>query len=157
MLSAYIIVLILLLIILFLLWNEELRLRKNITHGLASKYWVLRERRRFVRFKQDVKIRYNLKQSSYEAQSTKSVDVSRKGVCLITYEKLKEKAFLELELELPDFSRPVKLMGQVAWTKDMEKQDDRGRRLFSVGIRFLKINPSSEALLLTHLNTLKRP
>jgi len=157
MLSAYIIALILLLIILFLLWNEELRLRKNITHGLASKYWVLRERRRFVRFKQDLKIKYNLKQSHYEAQPTKSVDVSRKGVCLITYEKLKEKAFLELELELPDFSRPVKLMGQVAWTKDMEKQDDRGRRLFSVGIRFLKINPSSEALLLTHLNTLKRP
>ena len=107
MLSAYIIALILLLIILFLLWNEELRLRKNITHGLASKYWILRERRRFVRFKQDLKIRYNLKQSPYETQPTKSVNVSRKGVCLITYEKLKEKAFLELELELPDFSRPI--------------------------------------------------
>ena len=157
MLSAYMLALILLLIILFLLWNEELRLRKNITHGLASKYWILRERRRFVRFKQELKIRYNLKQKPYDLQPSKSVNVSRKGLCLITYEKLKEKTFLELELELPDFSRPVKLIGQVAWTKDMQEQDEKGRRLFSVGIRFLKINPSSEAVLLTHLNTLKRP
>ncbi|MEE8317962.1 MAG: PilZ domain-containing protein [Candidatus Omnitrophota bacterium] len=87
----------------------------------------------------------------------KPSNISRKGLCLLTYEKLKEKTCLDLELDIPGFSRSVKTTGQVVWIKELKKQDAQGRRQFYIGIRFLKIAPESEAILLTHLGTLKTP
>lgn len=148
---------IVLVLILILLWKEERRFRRSITHGLANKFWILRERRRFVRFKEGMKIRYSLLQhKSSKSVSSKTSDVSRKGLCLLTYEKLKVKDQLNLEIELSDFSKPITLTGQVLWVKDLQSHDAQGRRLFYVGIRFSKIKPEFEAMLLTHLNTLKR-
>ena len=149
------IALVILLIITLLLLGEERKFRKGITHGLASKFWILRERRRFVRFDDEIKIRYNLLSDERNAKYSKSSNLSRKGLCLLTYEKLKEKNYLELEMEVPGFSKPLKLTGQVMWIKDLSTQDAQGRRLFYTGIRFYKINPEDEAVLLTHLNKLK--
>jgi hypothetical protein len=42
------------------------------------------------------------------------------------------------------------------WVKELPHADEKGRRLFYAGIRFYKINPEHEAILLAHLNTLKR-
>lgn len=154
---AYTIILLVLTLILILTLKEEIRVRKGITHGIANKYWVLREKRRFVRFHEDLKIRYNRIDSNATQGHTKMQNISRKGLCISTYEKLKEKDGLEIEVEIPGFSRPVKLMGSVMWVKELASHDEQGRRLFYTGIRFGKINPESEAVLITHLNTLKRP
>ena len=146
-----------LVLILILLWKEERRFRRRIAHGLANKFWILRERRRFVRFKEGMKIRYNLLQhKSSNLIPSKTTNVSRRGLCLLTYEKLKVKDWLNLEIELPDFSKPITLTGQVLWVKDLQSHDAQGRRLFYMGIRLSKIKPEFEAMLLTHLNTLKR-
>lgn len=153
---AYSVTLIILILILILLWKEERKFRKSINHGLASRYWILKERRRFVRFDEEMKIRYNIMNKSPDLRQTKADNISRTGLCLVTYEKLKEKTYLNLEVELSDFSKPVKLIGQVVWEKDLQTLDAQNRRLFYVGIRFSKINPESEAMLLTHLNKLKR-
>lgn len=150
----YITTLVILILILMVVWREEIRFRKSITHGLANKYWILRERRRFVRFDEELKIRYNLFNSS--PQNTKTRNISRAGLCLSTYEKLKEKDCLELEIEVPGFSKPVKLTGRVMWVKELRSLDNQERRIFYTGIEFFKINPESEAVLITHLNTLKR-
>ncbi|NQV04422.1 MAG: PilZ domain-containing protein [Candidatus Omnitrophica bacterium] len=151
----YGIALFILLVITLMLWSEEKRLRKNVTHGLASKFWMLREKRRFVRFDDEIKIRYNLVNNARNAQYSKTANVSRKGLCLLTYEKMKEKNCIDLEIEVPGFSRPVKLVGQVMWIKDLKTKDAQGRRLFYTGIKFYKIKPESEAILLTHINKLK--
>ena len=153
---AYSVTVLVLVLILALLWKEERRLRRNITHGLASKFWILRERRRYVRFKEQMKIRYNLIHKSSDFINSKTADISKKGLCLVTYEKLKVKDWLNLEVELPDFSKPVTLSGQVFWVKDLQGHDEKGRRLFYVGLRFHKIKPDSEALLLTYLNSVKK-
>lgn len=154
---AYGVTLILLVLILTLLWKEERAFRKRRTHGLATKYWTLRERRRYVRFDDEIKIRYNLVSGSRDSSMTKTSNISKKGLCLVTYEKLRKKSYLALELEFPGFSKPVKLVGQVAWLKELKNQDALGRRRFYVGVLFSKIKPEYEAILLTHLNTLKRP
>lgn len=151
----YITLLIFLLIILVLLRNEERRLKYSATHGLASKFWVLRERRRYVRFDENLKIRYNVLSKTPRFKESKTTNLSRKGVCLVTYEKLKQKKLLDLEIDIPGFSKPVKFIGQLMWIKDLQSHDDRGRRLFYVGVRFMKIAPEAEAILLTHLNNLK--
>lgn len=153
----YAIILFLLILILFVTLKEESIIRKNITHGLANKYWMLKEKRRFVRFREDLKIRYNRVGSEPGLDNTRIENISRKGLCISTYEKLNENDSLEIEIEIPGFSKPVKLIGHVAWIKELRSSDEQGRRIFYTGIKFKNINPESEAVLITHLNTLKRP
>jgi hypothetical protein len=153
---VYSITLAILILILILIWMEEIRFRKSISHGIANKYWMLRERRHFVRFKDEIKIRYNIIGSKLNGNG-KTNNISRAGLCISTYEKLKEKDAMELEITVPGFPKPVKLIGRIVWIKELHSPDSQGRRLFYTGISFHKINPESEAILLTHLNTLKRP
>ena len=152
----YIVSLILLLVILLLLRNEERAYQRNITHGITNKYWILREKRRFIRFDERIKIRYILvTNKNSDSRYSRSINISKTGLCLLTYEKLNEKDLLNIEIELHDFSNPVKVAGKVVWIKDLQTPDKEGRRLFYVGLQFIKISPTAEAMLLTHLNSLK--
>lgn len=153
----YTIILLILVLILGITLKEEIMARKGIPHGIANKYWILREKRRFVRFQEAMKIRYNRIGSKSSQANIKMQNVSRKGLCISTYEKLQKKDTLEVEIEVPGFSKPVRLTGSVMWVKELHSPDKDGRRMFYTGIRFGKINPESEAILITHLNTLKRP
>jgi len=153
---AYTVILFILCLILFLVWVEEARHRNSIIHGIANKYWILRERRHFVRFNSDMKIRYSLINSNHTHDADTN-NISRAGLCISTYEKLKEKDAMELLVDVPGFSKPVKLTGRVIWVKELHSHDNQGRRIFYTGIRFNKVSPDSEAILLTHLNKLKRP
>lgn len=157
MYTIYAIILIILLLLLLLLLKEEKEAKDSIIHGLVSKYWILRERRRYIRFDEELKVRYDLKRKPVDASFTKTANISRKGLCLLAYEKLRTKSYLDLEIDLPGFSKPIKVTGQIVWTKDLQARDAEGRRLFYMGIRFARINPEFEAMLLTHLNTLKLP
>ena len=154
---AYAIILLVLVLILGLTLKEEIMARKGITHGMANKYWALREKRKFVRFHEDMKIRYNRVNSTSSGRDTKMRDISAKGLCISTYEKLEKKDMLDMEIEVPGFSKPVRLKGSVMWVKELRSADKDGRRMFYTGLRFRKIDPGSEAILITHLNTLKRP
>ncbi|MFA4991474.1 MAG: PilZ domain-containing protein [Candidatus Omnitrophota bacterium] len=152
---AYSILLIVLLLILLTLWTEEVRARKSVTHGLANKYWILRERRRFVRFNKEMRVRYSfIGAQENNHHETKTTNISRKGLCISSYTKLKEKDLVSLEIEVPGFSKAVKATGEVMWIKELHSKDGEGHRMFYAGIRFSKIDPESEAALLTHLNTL---
>jgi len=154
---AYAIILLVLVLILGLTLKEEIMTRKGMTQGLANKYWVLREKRRFVRFQENMKIRYTRIESNSIQDDTRMKNISKKGLCISTYEKLKKKDTLDVEIEVPGFPKPVRLTGSVMWVKELRLPDKDGRRLFYTGLRFGKINPESEAMLITHLNTLKRP
>jgi hypothetical protein len=153
---AYTIILLTLILILAITLREEIRIRKGIPQGIVNRYWVLREKRRFVRFQENLKIRYNRIGSELSTDNTKMRNISKTGLCISTYEKLKEKDSLKIEIEVPGFSKSVKLIGSVMWVKELRSTDDHGRRLFYTGIRLGKIGPEAEAMLITHLNTLKR-
>jgi len=154
---VYTITLLILVLILGLTLKEEIMVRKGITHGMANKYWAVREKRKFVRFQEDMKIRYNRINSTSSRNNTKMRNISTKGLCISTYEKLEKKDMLDLEIEVPGFSKPVRLTGSVMWVKELRSADKDGRRMFYTGLRFVKIDTGSEAILITHLNTLKRP
>ena len=152
----YTIILLVLVTILATTLKEEINARKGITQGIVNKYWILREKRRFIRFQEDLKIRYSRINAEPKSDGTKMKNVSRKGMCISTYEKLNKKDCLELEIDVPGFLKPVKLIGSVIWVKELRSSDEQGRRIFYTGIKFKKICPESEAILITHLNTLKR-
>ena len=151
------IIMLILILILALILKEEVKARKGITHGVANKYWILREKRSFVRFQENMKIRYNHISSAPNQDTVRIKNISSSGLCISTYEKLKEKDNLEIEIEVPGFSKPVKLIGSVMWVKELSFSDDLGRRIFYTGIRFGKIRRESKDILIKHLDTLKRP
>lgn len=150
----YLITLILLFLILILLWREEKKGRRGIIQGLANKYWILKERRRYIRFNEELKMRYNIINKPENTMVTKTSNISKKGLCFIAYERLDIRSYLDLEIDLPEFSKPVKTIGQVAWVKELQNQDKDGRRLFYTGIKIHKIQPESEARLLVHITKL---
>jgi hypothetical protein len=153
----YAVILLVLVFILGLTLKEEIAARKGITHGVVNKYWALREKRRFVRFQENMAIRYNRVNSSSNWNGTNMKNISKKGLCISTYEKLKKKDILDIEIEVPGFSKSVRLTGSVMWVKELNSLDKDGKRMFYTGLKFTKIAPESEAVLITHLNTLKRP
>jgi hypothetical protein len=154
---VYAVILFVLTVILMVTLREEIKARKGITHGIANKYWMLKEKRRFVRFDADLKLRYNRVDSGSGSSDSKTQNVSRKGLCISSYEKFNQKDKLEIEIEVPGFSKLVKLTGSVMWVKELSSPDEQGRRIFYTGVKFYHISPESEAILVTHLNTLKRP
>ncbi|MFH1782344.1 MAG: PilZ domain-containing protein [Candidatus Omnitrophota bacterium] len=147
--------LIVLALILILIRKEESLERKSIIQGIANKYWPVKERRRFVRFEDNIRIRYNILPNKVMFRHSKSINISQRGLCLLTYEKLKLKSNLDLELEIPTLSKPLSVRGRVAWVKNLQSQDKEGRRLFYIGVQLYSINPKTESLLLDHLSTLK--
>jgi len=151
------IILLILISILALILREGFNAKKGVTHGVANKYWILREKRNFVRFQEDMKIRYNRVGSLPSQSDTKMQNISSSGLCISTYEKLKEKDSLEMEIEVPDFSKPVKLIGTVMWVRELHSSDEKGRRMFYTGIKIGKIRSESKIILIAHLNTMKRP
>ncbi|MFH1478752.1 MAG: PilZ domain-containing protein [Candidatus Omnitrophota bacterium] len=154
MLLVYLLLLVILLTILLLLKKEERLSYKNISRGSASKYWSLKERRRFIRFKDDINIRYNVLPKKSNTSPSKSIDISQGGLCLLTYEKLRERSSLQLELDVPGQAKPLIVKGQVMWTRTLQSHDKEGRRLFYAGIKFYKVNPKNKQVLLVHLSTL---
>jgi len=151
------VILLVLILIQVLILREGRRVRKGVTHGVANKYWILREKRNFVRFQDNMKIRYNRIGSEPSHEGTKMQNISGNGLCISTYEKLKEKDSLEIEIEVPDFSKPVKLIGTVMWVKELRSCDEQGRRIFYTGIKLGKIRSEAKIILMAHLNTMKRP
>ena len=116
----------------------------------------MKEKIRFVRFQEDMTIRYNRVNSTSGKRDTEMKNISAKGLCISTYEKLEKKDMLDMEIEVPGFPKPIRLTGSVMWVKELRSADKDGRRMFYTGLRFGKIDPGSEAILITHLNTLKR-
>jgi hypothetical protein len=153
----YAIILLILVLILGLTLKEEIIIRRGVTHGMANKYWALREKRKSVRFRENMKVRYNRVGSKAIRGDTKMKNISKKGLCISTYEKLEKKDTLDIEIEVPGFPKPVRLTGSIMWVKELRVPDKDGRRMFYTGLRFGKISPESEAVLIAHLNTLKRP
>jgi hypothetical protein len=156
MLLIYLIILTILLFILLLLKIEEKRFNKSITQGVPNKYWIFKEKRRFIRFPEKINVRYTLFKKNPDYHNSKTANISRTGLCLVSYKKVKEKDCLDMEMDLPGFSKPVKLAGRVSWIKDLKARDEEGRRLFYVGVRFLKMPPDTEAVLAVYLNSLRK-
>jgi hypothetical protein len=147
----YTVTLLTLFILLGILLQEERRSCNNILYGLAKKYWVLKEKRKFIRFNEEPKIRYAILGSKSSSINSKAHNISKKGICISNYEKLNKKDMLDLEIGLGGALKPIRLIGQVVWQKEIKDSDKEGRRIFTTGIRFCKIDPASEAILISHL------
>ena len=103
------------------------------THDNAEK-----ERRKFKRFDAYMSVKCNRAQESQSVSLLGlSKDVSRDGVCINSNDQLEKGTVVDLEIDLPDDSRPVRTTGKVMWTKASQNKDDG----INYGVQFVSIDP----------------
>jgi len=73
-------------------------------------------------------------------------NLSQTGVGPVVQENLKVGTSLQLELTVPNQTLPIKMSGQVLWSKEIPLGPDpkKGVRVFFVGIRFYEMSPQIE-------------
>ena len=104
----------------------------------------MEEKRKFVRLKRDVNIRWT---KADEAQETAAqaqditMDISEGGICLITYEELPIGKELNLEMELPT-GKTIFSKAKVSWVREFEIIGEKTEKGYEVGVQFVDISPS---------------
>lgn len=94
-----------------------------------------RERRKFKRFDAYMNVQYRSQESHQSSEgSGLSKDLSREGIKVNTDRALQTGTLVDLEIRLPDDTRPVKTTGKVMWSKPAEGG-------YESGLSFLLIDP----------------
>ncbi len=152
-------ILVILLSILIVIYKEERRLRFGVSYGKIDRYLILKERRRYIRFNEEVPVHYKTIQNSSAAfHGGITKDLSKAGLGMVIDERLNIEEILDINFKVPDFDRPIKVIGRVVWIKEIKDKESNSqeKRTFRVGISFRKIDPESETLLVLYLNKLKQ-
>ena len=99
-----------------------------------------KERRKFKRFDAYMNVQFRSPESkTHESKneiSGLSKDLSRDGIKVSTDSPLQAGSLVDLEIRLPDESRPVRTTGKVMWSKQAEEENS-----FESGVCFLLIDP----------------
>lgn len=111
------------------------------------------ERRHFPRFSFCVDVVYRLA-SSKDLQSV-TKNISRGGVCIIAYERVRESDVLELQIFPPGDTQGFIVNGKVAWVKEFVVGDPNEGKRYDVGVEFLDMDPETAGKLNSCLFTLK--
>ncbi|MBN2097804.1 MAG: PilZ domain-containing protein [Candidatus Omnitrophica bacterium] len=97
------------------------------------------ERRRYVRLKTCVEVKYTVIGKPGGIQSL-TKNISAGGLCLTTDEKLSTETPLQLELKLPDLKDTIRALGRVVWQKNFESGGKEPKIYFDTGIEFTGIS-----------------
>ena len=124
---ALLLILLLILIIscavmVLLFWEDWVYKKTGGPIGWVNRFWVINERRRAVRAKTRVSVRYNSHQVRRAIQEATSRDMSREGLGLVLYEKLNVGTHIRLEIEIPSEVKPLVAVGEVIWIKEVPKR-----------------------------------
>lgn len=133
--------------VIFLLWRQRTRHFAYVS-GQADGCWDnVREKRKFRRFKLELPVDCTITEKQGDTYKTFSKDISGQGICLNVPEIVPQGGLLQLSIGMPD-KRPIKIIGEVVWVKEIEVQEQKGSsRSFNAGIRFLRIARQDQKLL----------
>jgi hypothetical protein len=71
-------------------------------------------------------------------------NVSAEGICFFSHNKLDEGDLLALNIYPPNIKNPVKMEGQVVWSREVP-EENRGKIMYLTGIRVLTVDGQSVA------------
>lgn len=95
----------------------------------------IKERRRFSRINARLPLQYKDIQRPIETYSgTLTRDISEGGVRFISNEFLSIFTRLLLEISVPSFSRPIKVISKVAWIQKFPRTNQ-----YNVGVQFMDV------------------
>ena len=98
---------------------------------------MTKERRKFKRFDAFMNVQFRSQDARTEEMSGLSRDLSREGMKVSTDQPLPEGGLVDVEIRLPDESRPIRTTGKVVWSKPSQGEESS----FDSGVCFLLIDP----------------
>ncbi len=145
-------VLALTLIVLFI--DEKRHQSTSSPTGKMTGYWDGAERRVNVRIAAILRIRYSIVKRPGQNKDSFSKNISAGGILMQLNEKLSAPTLLFLEIFLPNKERPVMAEGEVVWVKEILQMDERGRRIFDTGVKFVSVDSKDKEKLDNHIKNL---
>ena len=115
----------------------------------------MREEREYVRLDTAKDVRYKVLSEKGHLDS-KSKNISAGGIRFFAKESLEPKAILDLVIYLGEEYKPVTAMGEVVWSRKLERQiDSKG---YEIGVKFTAIEKSDCTKIneFVHRETMKR-
>ena len=157
MIKVQIGIIIFLLVVLIIIYQDEYR-RRIATRKSAklNRFWNKdEERRKTFRLNTEIDVLYEvLSKNSAQRRFSMSRNISLGGMNLALNEKLLPETILDLQLKIPNNTRPVFVQGKIVWVKEISKKfiKQKEQRLFATGIKFTRIKPNDEAVLHNFIN-----
>ena len=96
-----------------------------------------KERRKFKRFDAFMNVQFRSQEARVGEATGLSKDLSREGIKVSTDRPLAAGSLVDLEIQLPDETRPVRTTGKVMWSKSATSEDSG----YESGVCFLLIDP----------------
>lgn len=147
------VILVLLAITIYLL-SEERRIRKeSLPHAQLGHFWDGKERRKDLRCEKCCDAQYHINPDSDKRVSAQSENISVGGVKLVLDELLSKGTPLTVDIAVSDEQKPITAKGEIAWVKevDPDQAEQRGKRIFQAGVKFVNMTPEDETRLRNHV------
>lgn len=106
------------------------------------------ERRKQIRVSDSLKIKYKVISPPDGFGGALSINISEGGISFPIDKTLIPGVVLDLEIILKDSPRPIEATGEVVWIR----QRDDENFPFTVGIKFLKVNPRDRDRVYYHIH-----
>ncbi len=148
-----IVVIVVLIAALAALFIEESEIKKSrVPQGMVKEYWDGEERRTAIRVTVDLAVRYSIEKKVRLKVNSEIKNLSTKGLQLAVNEKLSTGTIVFMQFDIPESGDMVSVNGKVVWTNgEFGERDASGRRVFRTGVRFIDIEPESDALLIKYI------
>ncbi|MBI4357876.1 MAG: PilZ domain-containing protein [Candidatus Omnitrophica bacterium] len=107
---------------------------------------MVKERRKFKRFDAYMNVQCRLQEAKAEEISGLTKDLSREGIKVNTDRPIEAGTLVDLEISLPDETRPVRSTGKVMWSKSGSGEESG----YDSGVCFLLIDPIDKFRILDY-------
>lgn len=156
MIAIQIVIIIFLLVVLVIVYHDEHNRRKlGRKQVKVNRFWSGKDRRKSIRIDTELDVLYEVSsQARPKKRITMTRNISLGGINLGLNEKLFPGTVLDLQLNIPESSRPIFVQGKIVWVKEIAKRfiKPKGQRIFAAGIQFIQINPEDVATLHSYIN-----
>lgn len=139
----------------YIYYEEYCRRRENRPEGRVVGIWNSKERRRFKRFPVNLSLRYEIIENPSYAKSVNTRDISKGGIGLIMYEKLKEGTPLRIWVDIPNRKEKLFILGNIVWQKEVTK-DNLDKRIFYTGVCFTTLDTPTQMHLFNFISSLEK-
>lgn len=99
---------------------------------------MINERRTFVRKEAILRVMYK-SETQLQTKEVFTINVSGKGLCVETSERLEKNSKLELAIFLPDIETPLAAIAKVKWQKKSFKRSKEGKFCFITGLEIMRM------------------
>ncbi|MFH1996742.1 MAG: PilZ domain-containing protein [Candidatus Omnitrophota bacterium] len=106
------------------------------------------ERRRYIRVEAQAEVKFELQHLAISKESIHKTpaiakNLSIEGVCFICERDIAKGTVISLNILLPLEDRPLRLDGQIAWSRPLELSS--GRKMREIGVKIFSLEKSDES------------